>query len=435
MVVSLGGASRPTAADVGRLAGVSPTTVSFVLTNRPDQTIPAATRRRVMDAVRELGYRPNRAAQGLRTKRTATIGYVTDEAAVDPFAGGAISGAHDFARRHRSMLLVVHTNRDPRIRRSAIEDLLDRQVDAILFAVVGTRRVTLPEIVVKVPAVLVNCFTAQSSLVSSLPVVLPDEEGGGYAAASELLTAGHRQIALLLGAAGAWATRKRLRGIRRALREAGVDPRALVIRHGNFRADSGYELAKEVLNGPHRPSALLCGNDRMAVGAYLALGEAGLSIPDDVSVIGYDDQADLAADLRPALTTVRLPYYELGSWAAEQVLSPAPAPNLGPHYRPCLVVRRASVAPAAVVQHDLAQRGPDPANGTDHGADQPDEQPAQGEQGVVTLQGGPSDREQGQPEIRQGADAPARGAAVGRHGGHPLRGVVTDSRTTGGQGR
>jgi LacI family transcriptional regulator len=353
------GGSRPTAADVGRLAGVSPTTVSFVLNDRQDQAISPATRQRVLDAVRELGYRPNRAAQGLRTKRTATIGYITDEAAVDPFAGGAIAGAHDFARRHRSMLLVVHTNRDPRIRRSAIEDLLDRQVDAVLFAVVGTRRVTLPEIIVKVPAVLVNCFTVQSSLVSSLPVVLPDEQAGGYAAARALLDAGHRQIALLLGTAGAWASRKRLRGIRQALTEAGVDPRTIHLEHGNFRADSGYQLTRQVLAGSRsagsvsagsrsagspRPTALLCGNDRMAYGAYLALGEAGLRIPEDMSVMGYDDQADLAADLHPALSTVRLPYYAMGSWAAEQLFPRHLAPGIGPTYLPCPVVLRDSVA-------------------------------------------------------------------------------------------
>jgi LacI family transcriptional regulator len=242
------------------------------------------------------------------------------------------------------MLLVVHTNRDPRIRRAAIEDLLDRQVDAILFAVVGTRRVTLPEIIVKVPAVLVNCFTVRSSLASSLPTVLPDEEGAGYSAARVLLDAGHREIALLLGYAGAWATRTRLRGIRRALTEAGVDLSDIPIRHGNYRADSGYELTGQVLATGRRPTALLCGNDRMAFGAYLALGEAGLRIPRDMSVVSFDDQDQLAADIKPALTTVRLPYYEMGSWAAEQLFPRGTPSQLGPVHLPCPVVLRDSVA-------------------------------------------------------------------------------------------
>jgi LacI family transcriptional regulator len=341
---------RPTAADVGRLAGVSPSTVSFVVNDRLDQAISESTRRRVLDAVRELGYRPNRAAQGLRTKRTATIGYVTDEAAGDPFAGAAIAGAHDVAHRHRSMLLVVHTNRDARTRRAAIEDLLDRQVDAILFAVVGTRRVTVPDLIVKVPAALVNCFTSQSTLPGSLPTVLPDEEGAGYSAARVLIDAGHRRIAFLAGFPGSWATRARLRGFRRALVEAGIDPHTQQVEHGNFRADTGYELTGQVLAGRQRPTALLCGNDRMAMGAYLALAERGLRIPDEMSVMGFDDQDGLAADIHPTLTTVRLPYYEMGAWAAEQLFPRTQATDIGQTYLPCPVVLRDSVGPPARIR-------------------------------------------------------------------------------------
>jgi LacI family transcriptional regulator len=334
---------RPTMADVGRLAEVSPTTVSFVVNGRLDQSISEATRRRVLDAVAELGYRPNRAAQGLRTKRTATVGYVTDEDAVDPFAGPAIAGAHDVARRHRSMLLVVHTNRDPRLRHEMIEDLLDRQVDAILFAVVGTRRVTLPDILVKVPSVLVNCFTVQSSPASTLPAVLPDDEGGGYAQARLALDAGHRRVALLTGLPGAWASKARLRGIRRAFTEAGLPGPALST--GNFQIDSGYELTRQVLALPRtrRPTAVLCGNDRMALGAYLALGEAGARVPQDMSVIGYDDQEGLADELHPALSTVRLPYYDMGAFAAAQLFPPN-TPEPGPVYLPSVPVPRASIS-------------------------------------------------------------------------------------------
>jgi LacI family transcriptional regulator, galactose operon repressor len=329
-------------ADVGRLARVSPTTVSFVVNGRLDQSISETTRQRVLAAVAELGYRPNRAAQGLRTKRTATVGYVTDEDAVNPFAGPAIAGAHDVARRHSSMLLVVHTGRDPRVRQEMIEDLLDRQVDAIVFAVVGTRRVTLPDILVKVPAALVNCFTLASSAASTLPVVLPDDEGGGRAAARLALDAGHRRIAVLGGLPGAWATRARLRGMRRAFASAGVpEP---VLHTGNFQIDSGYELTRKVLTMPRsrRPTVLVCGNDRMALGAYLALGEAGARVPEDMSVIGYDDQDGLAAQLYPALSTVRLPYYEMGSRATEQLFPPA-QPEPGVIHVPCVPVPRGSV--------------------------------------------------------------------------------------------
>lgn len=328
--------------DVARLAKVSQTAVSFVVNGRLDQGISEATRERVREAVVQLGYRPNRAAQGLRTKRTATIGYVTDEAAVDPFAGPSITGAHDVARRHQNMLLVVHTNRDARLRHDTIEDLVDRQVDAILFGVVGTRRVTLPDVIMGAPAVLVNCFTARSSLASTLPTVLPDDEGGGHAAACLALHAGHRQVVVLGGIPGAWATRARLRGMRRAFKEAGAaDPSFLT---GNFQIDSGFELTKQVLALPRarRPTALLCGNDRMALGAYLALGDAGARVPHDMSVVGYDDQAGLADQLYPALSTVRLPYYDMGSQAAAQLFQGA-ALVPGIVRIPCRPISRASV--------------------------------------------------------------------------------------------
>ena len=160
-----------------------------------------------------------------------------------------------------------------------------------------------------------------------------------------LIGAGHRGIAFLAGLPGSWATRARLRGFRRALVESGIDPHSQPVRHGNFRADSGYQLAREVLAVKRRPTALLCGNDRMAMGAYLALGELGLRIPRDLSVMGFDDQDGLAADIHPALTTIRLPYYEMGAWAAGQLFPRTQAPNIGQTYLPCPVVLRDSVGP------------------------------------------------------------------------------------------
>jgi LacI family transcriptional regulator len=113
---------------------------------------------------------------------------------------------------------------------------------------------------------------------------------------------------------------------------------------GNFRADSGYELARQILRRRRRPTALLCGNDLMAVGAYFALKEAGVRVPEDVSVVGYDDQEDLAGDLSPALTTVRIPYYEMGAMAAT-ALATGRRPPPRRSFVPCPPVVRDSVAP------------------------------------------------------------------------------------------
>jgi LacI family transcriptional regulator len=326
-------------ADVGRLAGVSSSTVSFVLNENSGQTISKLTRKRVLDAVAALDYRPNRTARGLRTRRTATVGLVTDEIAVEPFAGATILGAHEVVWAHGSLLLVMNTTRERRIVREVVDELVDRSVDAIIFAVMGTRRLTVPDALKGVPSLLVNGYTAGDLL----PAVLPDEVSGGRTATEMLLAAGHRRIAYLTGRPEAWATRARLRGFRTALDQAGVSIEDQLVLAGNYRLDSGYELTRQLLAGPELPTAIMCGNDRMAIGAYLALGEAGLRIPQDMSVVGYDDQADLAARVDPPLSTVRLPYYQMGRWAAEQVMAESIGSLPGRSYLPCPPVARESV--------------------------------------------------------------------------------------------
>jgi LacI family transcriptional regulator len=328
-------------ADVGRLAGVSATTVSFVINARSGEVIRPETRQRVLAAVDELGYRPNRAAQGLRTRRTSTIGFITDEVAVESFVGQIITGAHDVAWRNGSVLLVNNTMRSREVTRVALDNLNDRQVDSIIFAAAGTRRVTLPPSAGRAPTILVNCFTANGSL----PCVLPDEVGGGRSAARILIDAGHTSIAYLTGVPGAWATRARLRGYREELRHAGIDARDQIVHEGNYQADSGYELTLQLLTKPHRPTGILCGNDRMAIGALMALREKGIDVPGEMSLVGYDDQDALVTRISPAITTVRLPFYEMGRWAAERLFGQG-VEGLAPRtYLDCVPVLRESVAP------------------------------------------------------------------------------------------
>lgn len=331
---------RPTMADVGRLAGVSATTVSFVVNGRQDQSISAATRQRVMDAVATLGYRPNRAALGLRTQRTATIGFISDEIAVEPFAGATILGAQEVAWAQGSMVLVVNTAGDQSILRDVVHELISRSVEAVIFAVVGTRRITVPDILKEVPAVLLNGFTTEGTP----PCVLPDEVEGGRRATQMLISRGHRRIAYLTGLKSRWATKARLRGFRQALVEAGLNPDDQVVMHGNYQPDSGYDLTCELLARGGPPTAIMCGNDRMATGAYLALSRAGLRIPEDVSVVGYDDQVKLGEFFRPALSTVRLPYLEMGRWAAHHAISGTIGQLPARTYLPCPPTPRASIS-------------------------------------------------------------------------------------------
>lgn len=334
-----GGTSRPTIVDVGRHAGVSATTVSFVLTGQ-DSKISAATRQRVLEAVEELGYRPNRAARGLRSGRTQTIGFITDEIGAMPFSGPTVSGIHDLAWEQKSLLLMVNTTRNPSRVLAAVEDLVDRQVDAMIFAAIGTRQIELPQLVRTVPTVLVNAYSKDGEL----PEVLPDEQAGGRAAAEHLLALGHTQLAFLTGREAAWATKARRRGFAEALDAAGLDPGNHPVLVGNYRIDTGYDLTMEAMRRNPRPTALLCGNDQMATGAYIALARLGLRVPEDVSVVGYDDEA-LAADLTPALTTVRIPFYEMGRVAAQHALAGTIGDMPSTTYLGCTLIARSSTAP------------------------------------------------------------------------------------------
>ncbi|GAA0807691.1 LacI family DNA-binding transcriptional regulator [Spirilliplanes yamanashiensis] len=330
-------------ADVGRLAGVSPTAVSFVINGRVGE-ISDETRDRVLDAVRQLGYRPNRAARGLRTRRSHTIGVVTGALDTDPAVARTVAGAHDAAAELGSRLVLAC---DPGGRglRGTVEDLLDRQVDALLVAVGGDAGGDLPA-GGPVPAVLVN---VPPPAEPGAPAVLADEHAAGRSATALLLAAGHRRIAVLCGGPHGWPTRERLAGHRAALAAAGLpgDPGLVVA--GPDRVDSGHRRAARLLACGSPPTALLCGSERVATGAYLAIAAAGLRVPDDVSVVAFDDGSGLSAELRPALSTVHLPFREMGARAVRRLLLAAPDGAPGTTRLPCPVIRRASVAgpPAA----------------------------------------------------------------------------------------
>lgn len=331
---------RPTSADVARLAGVSPTTVSLVLSGKAAR-ISDATKARVLEAVDTLGYRPNRAAQGLRRGRSSTIGLVTDQIAAQPFSGPIISGAHDVVWEREQMLIMVNATLGSRRLERAVDNLLDQQVDAILFAAIGTREIRLPQQVHRVPTVMINAFSRDRDL----PSIIPDEWTGARALADHVVSLGHRRVAVLAGSRSAWATGVRVRAVRQALQSAGIRPDPARLFYGNYRFDSGYDLALEANKRSPRPTALVCGNDQMAAGAYLALARMGLRVPEDVTVVGYDDEP-LAAIIQPGLTTVTLPFYELGRLAATLLLDArAPLPPTTRVVACPLVVRGSSAPP------------------------------------------------------------------------------------------
>ncbi len=305
---------NPTMNDVAKLAGVSQTTVSFVINGIPG--IPDETKEKVLAVINEIGYRPNSVAQSLRKQRSGLIGFITDEIAITPFAGRIFEGAQDVAWSKGKILLLVNTKNDAALQDTAIDLLMDRQVEGIIYATMYHRPVTPPRILWQIPSVLLDCYVEDHSL----PSVVPDEKKGGYTATRVLLNKGHRRIGYVNNIDPIPATSGRLAGYQAALMDFGIpfDPDLVACDHSD--AGGGYRATQKLMELPDRPTALFCFNDRMAMGAYDALRKLGLSIPDDVAVIGFDNQEVIAAHLYPELSTIELPHYEMGVWATNYLL-------------------------------------------------------------------------------------------------------------------
>ncbi|WP_369175009.1 LacI family DNA-binding transcriptional regulator [Streptomyces sp. R28] len=341
------GSGRPTSRDVARLAGVSHTAVSFVFNGRAEGNLSPATQERIRQAAAELGYRPDPVARGLRRRRTAVIGLVTDEIASSPFAGRLLRGAMETAWASEHLVLTIDSGGDPAKEDAAVAELLDRRVDGIIYAAMSLRRVRVPEGLHRTHSVLANCLPEDDSL----PAVIPAERAGGRTAARLLLDEGHHRVAMV-GGQEDLASVDRLRGFRDALRAEGITvPKEWVVRSGGEIA-GGYEGALRVLDGvpaDRRPTGLFCYNDRVAAGALHAATRLGITVPDELSVVGYDDQEHMAAFLTPPLTTVALPHRAMGEVAARLLLDAIDTGRTPPatvRRLACPVISRASVGAA-----------------------------------------------------------------------------------------
>ncbi|MGW2960800.1 LacI family DNA-binding transcriptional regulator [Streptomyces sp. NPDC001220] len=343
------GTGRPTSRDVARLAGVSHTAVSFVFNGRAEGNLSPATQERIRQAAARLGYRPDPVARGLRRRRTAVIGLVTDEIASSPFAGRLLRGAMETAWESDHLVLTVDSGGDPAKEDAAVAELLDRRVDGIIYAAMSLRRVRVPEGLHRTHSVLANCLPDDDSL----PAVVPAERAGGRTAARLLLGAGHRRLAVI-GGLDDIASVERTRGFRDALRAEGVTvPREWIVRGGG-EISAGYAGALRLLDGvepSRRPTGVLCYNDRVAAGVLHAATRLGIDVPADLSVVGYDDQEHMAAFLTPPLTSVALPHRAMGEAAARLLLDAIESGRTPPatvRRLACPVVSRDSVGPVPI---------------------------------------------------------------------------------------
>lgn len=306
---------RATSKDVAELAGVSRSAVSLVLNGRGQGNISAENQAAILAAAAELNYVRNSVALSLRTRRSATIGVVTDSIATSAFAGRLLQGASERAAAYDHLLLVIDTQNDRASEERAFETLRNRQVDGFIYAAMSLKPYTPMASLAGPSSVLANCFDPADRVAS----FIPDEQGGSRAAARHLIEHGHRDLVMLTGTSDVIASGLRERGFARAMADAGLAVPAPV--PAGWEIDKGYAAAMHVLTTRQpRPTGIFCANDRAAIGVVLAAATLGLAVPGDLSVIGYDDDENVAPCLVPALTTVRLPHREMGEAAVQQLL-------------------------------------------------------------------------------------------------------------------
>jgi LacI family transcriptional regulator len=330
-----------TMAEVAKHAGVSQTTVSLVINNSESSNLPLETKERVLNSIKALGYRPNAAARHMRTRRSNLIGCITDKIATTPFAGRILEGAYDAARVNNKTLVFVNTNGDPEVENSAIELLLEQRVEGIVYASEFNHTVYPPDSIQEVPVILVDCNIDDHSL----PSVVPNEVQGGRDATEALLKRGHRKVGFINSVHHIPARYSRLEGYRQALEKFGIELNDDYITYVEDNADGGYLGGLELMGLSDPPTAIFCFNDRVGMGVYDAIRELHLSIPEDVSLIGFDNQEIISKFLRPQLSSMELPHYQMGYWGIDYLVNHLEAleSNQIQHLVECPLVERASV--------------------------------------------------------------------------------------------
>jgi len=331
---------KATSKHVAERAGVSRAAVSLVLNGRGDGNIAPAKQEAIRLAARELAYVPNSAARSLRLQRSCTIGVVTDAIATSAFGGGQLGGAIEVAREAGYLLLVLDTHCVDQRADAAFNMLQARQVDGLMFAAQCMRSFHAPASMRELPSVLTNSFEPDNAVTG----VCADEVAGGRAAAQVLLDRGHRDIAIISGTSDRVAAHLRVQGYREAIAAAGLVPATPV--PGGWTIHDGYQVGRQVLAGPDRPTGVICPNDRAAAGVLLAARDLGIDVPGDVSVVGYDDDEHVAGVMIPALTTVAIPQVAMGMEGMRRLLAQINGGPTAPEQVlvPCPLIERESVA-------------------------------------------------------------------------------------------
>jgi LacI family transcriptional regulator len=303
-----------TISDVARRAGVSAMTVSRVINN--SGYISPETRERVEKAVRDLGYVPNALARSLRFKQTKTLALVLTDI-TNPFFTTIARGVEDAASEQGFSVIFCNTDESESKEAEYLNVVLQKQVDGLLLvpASCSSDSVTFLQ-ERKVPVVVLDRCVYDVKI----DTLRCDSEGGAYQLTRHLLDLGHTRIAILSGPSSVSTAIDRVAGYRRALAEAGLGSRVELVYHGEYSQASGYQMAWQALGVTPRPTALFAANNFITSGALRAVREAGLRVPEDISIVSFDD-LPTAPFMGPALTVAAQPAYEMGRKAAELLLT------------------------------------------------------------------------------------------------------------------
>ncbi len=317
-----GGSTRPTMTDIARIAGVSQSSVSLVLNEMSGSRISAETQMKVREAAHKIGYK----LPGVRhdspeeaVVEKDTIAFIVDEISTSPHPVVSLDGARDHAFEQGFLVSAHATRSNPDLEDAVLRSVLrDPSIIGVIYATIFTRKVQVPAALRDIPTVLLNCYAEPRQHMA----IVPGEVAGGFAATAHLTSLGHRRIGFINGEPWMDAAIDRLKGYKQALATVDVAFDPQLVRDGDWLPLRGYEAGLELLSMANRPTAIFCGNDLMAIGVMEAAAEKGLRVPEDVSVMGYDDQ-ELARYTHPPLSTLVLPNYEMGQKAAEALIDMA----------------------------------------------------------------------------------------------------------------
>lgn len=337
---------RTTMKDVAERVGVSRTTVSFVLNDIPNSNIPDATRQRILQAARELDYVPNTQALNLVKGRTMMVALVVrktpHQVASDAFLAEVMEGIMQAIEPHHYHLM-IHAAQAKTPESTYRELIRMRKVDGLL---ISSPLVSDPEIR-RLHAEGTPIVLQGASDTTDIPNVDIDNIQGALVAVRHLVELGHRHIAHISNAPFSYASsRDRLLGYQSALAEAGVSFDERLVGVGNFNDDSGYGPMMALLDLPDRPTAVFIGSDTVALGALKAIRDRSLRVPQDISLIGFDDIV-VGKYLEPSLTTVHLPAVNIGWHAGDMVLKTIrgePLDAISVRLPTHLVIRRSTAA-------------------------------------------------------------------------------------------